>query len=66
MPNRPIVAYPEKSDVDEAFFTFTQRMFAADSIAAGNRPALATHDSQLIARIIAVCQFAGNVAAVAI
>jgi proline dehydrogenase len=27
-------------------------MFAADSIAAGTRPALATHDSRMIARII--------------
>jgi proline dehydrogenase len=46
------VAFPAKSDVDDAFFSLTQRMFAADSIAAGNRPALATHDSRMIARII--------------
>jgi len=48
------VALPAKSDVDDAFFALTQRMFAADSIAAGNRPALATHDSRMIARIIEV------------
>jgi proline dehydrogenase len=48
------VAFPAKSDVDDAFFELTQRMFAADSIAAGNRPALATHDSRMIARIIEV------------
>jgi proline dehydrogenase len=48
------VAFPAKSDVDDAFFALTQRMFAADSIAAGNRPALATHDSRMIARIIEV------------
>jgi proline dehydrogenase len=46
------VVLPLKSDVDDAFFALTQRMFAADSIAAGNRPALATHDSRMIARII--------------
>lgn len=46
------VAFAAKSDVDAAFFALTQRMFAADSIAAGNRPALATHDSRMIARII--------------
>jgi proline dehydrogenase len=45
------VAFPVKSDVDNAFFALTQRMFAADSIAAENRPALATHDTQMIARI---------------
>lgn len=48
------VAFPAKADVDDAFFALTQRMFAADSIAAGNRPALATHDSRMIARIIEV------------
>lgn len=49
-----VVAFPAKSDVDDAFFALTQRMFASDSIAAGNRPALATHDSRMIARIIEV------------
>ena len=48
------VAFPAKADVDDAFFASTQRMFAADSIAAGNRPAFATHDSRMIARIIEV------------
>jgi proline dehydrogenase len=48
----PAVAFPAKSDVDNAFFTLTRRMFAADSIAAGNRPALATHDTKMVARII--------------
>jgi proline dehydrogenase len=50
------VAFPAKSDVDDAFFVLAQRMFAADSIAAGNRPALASHDSRMIARIIEVSQ----------
>jgi proline dehydrogenase len=50
----PDVAFPAKSDVDDAFFALTQRMFAADSIAAGNRPALATHNAKMIARIIEV------------
>jgi len=49
-------AFPAKSDVDDAFFALTQRMFAADSIAAGNRLALATHDARMIARIIEVSQ----------
>jgi len=48
----PVVAFPAKSDVDDAFFALTQRMFAADSISAGTRPALATHDARMIARII--------------
>jgi proline dehydrogenase len=47
-------AFPAKADVDDAFFALTQRMFAEDSIAAGNRPALATHDARMIARIIEV------------
>lgn len=46
------VAFPAKSDVDAAFFDLTKRMFAADSISAGTRPALATHDARMIARII--------------
>ena len=46
------VAFPAKSDVDDAFFALTQRIFAADSIAAGTRPAVATHDARMIARII--------------
>jgi proline dehydrogenase len=48
----PDVAFPAKSDVDNAFITLTRRMFAADSISAGTRPALATHNAQLIARVI--------------
>jgi proline dehydrogenase len=55
------VAFPAKSDVDDAFFTLTQRMFAADSMAAGTRPALATHDARMIARIIELSKTA-NVA----
>jgi proline dehydrogenase len=48
----PAVAFPAKSDVDDAFFALTQRMFAADAIPAGTRPALATHDSRMVARIV--------------
>jgi proline dehydrogenase len=48
----PATALPAKSDVDDAFFALTQRMFAAGSIAAGTRPALATHDTRMIARIV--------------
>src|SRR5579863_10239744 len=52
------VAFPAKSDVNDAFFSLTQRMFDADSMAAGTRPALATHDARMIARIIALSKTA--------
>jgi len=52
----PATAFPAKSDVDDAFFALTQRMFADDSMAAGNRPALATHDARMIARIVALAR----------
>jgi proline dehydrogenase len=55
----PAVAYPEKRDVDEAFFALTWRMFAAGSIAAGTRPAPATHDARMIARTIELAKSLG-------
>ena len=45
------IAFPEKRDVDQAFFDLTTRMLAPDALAAGMRAGLATHDTALIARI---------------
>jgi len=45
------IAFPDKRDVDEAFFDLTTRMLAPDALEAGMRAGLATHDSALIARI---------------
>ena len=46
------VAYPAKSDVDNAFFSLTQKMFSPQALASITRPAIATHDAQMIARTI--------------
>jgi proline dehydrogenase len=48
----PTVAFPAKTDVDNAFFALSQRMLRKDAIAAGTRPCPATHDAQMIARLI--------------
>ena len=45
------IAFPEKRDVDQAFFDLTTRMLAPDALEAGMRAGLATHDTSLIARI---------------
>lgn len=45
------IAFPEKRDVDQAFFDLTTRMLAPDALKAGMRAGLATHDTSLIARI---------------
>ena len=50
----PDVAFPDKKDVDEAFFTLASRMLEADPRAAGARLGIATHDPALIARVTAV------------
>jgi proline dehydrogenase len=46
------IAYPKKTDVDESFFRLAQMLLSAEARSAGVRAALATHDGQLIARII--------------
>jgi len=46
------IAYPAKSDVDNAFFSLLQKMFSAEALASGTRPAIATHDGAMIARAI--------------
>ena len=50
----PAVAYPEKSDVDEAYATLVER-----SLSAGGFTAIATHDTALISRAIAYARANG-------
>ena len=45
------IAFPEKRDVDQAFFDLTTRMLAPDALEGGMRAGLATHDASLIGRI---------------
>ena len=47
----PSLAFPEKRDVDDAFFDLTTRMLSAEARRAGLRAGLATHDTRLIRRI---------------
>lgn len=47
------IAFARKSDVDENYFRLAQRLLASDSRRGGVRAVIATHDSQLIARVIA-------------
>ena len=53
------LAFPDKKDVDQAFFDLTVRMLAPDAQEAGLRAGLATHDASLIARIEAWAQSNG-------
>ena len=55
------LAFPDKKDVDQAFFDLTVRMLAPDAREAGLRAGLATHDASLIARIEAWAQSNGIV-----
>lgn len=55
------LAFPDKKDVDQAFFDLTIRMLAPDAREAGLRAGLATHDASLIARIEAWAQSNGIV-----
>ena len=45
------IAFPKKSDVDENYFRLAQILLSAAARGAGARPAIATHDRKLIARI---------------
>ncbi len=47
----PSLAFPEKRDVDDAFFDLTTRMLSREARRAGLRAGLATHDPRLIRRI---------------
>jgi proline dehydrogenase len=46
------IAYPKKSDVDESYLRLAQMLLGPEARAAQVRAAMATHDRQLIARII--------------
>jgi proline dehydrogenase len=46
------IAYPKKSDVDESYFRLAQLLLSPEARSAGVRAAMATHDRQLIARIV--------------
>ncbi len=46
------IAYPAKRDVDEAYFSLTQKLLSAEALAAGARAGIATHDPKLIARVV--------------
>ena len=45
------LAFPDKADVDQAFFDMATRMLGADAREAGLRAGFATHDTALIRRI---------------
>ena len=47
----PNLAYPNKKDVDEHFFTLACKLLGGPSCRAGARIAIATHDRELIRRI---------------
>ncbi len=47
------IAFARKADVDENYFQLAQRLLAPGSRRSGVRAVIATHDSHLIARIIA-------------
>lgn len=47
----PDVAYPRKTDVDEAFVRLGKRMLSDEARANGMRVGLGTHDPQVIARL---------------
>ena len=51
------IAFPAKSDVDAAYFELAKRMMAKDALAAGAVAGIATHDTEMIARI---CEFAAG------
>jgi len=49
----PNIAYPKKSDVDEAFFKLCTRLMAPDAQKTGSLVHIATHDIALAERLIA-------------
>jgi proline dehydrogenase len=52
----PAVAYPKKSDVDDAFYTLCTRLMAGDAQKSGTLLHIGTHDSPLTDRLIAYSQ----------
>ena len=55
----PDRAFPRKKDVDENFFALSQRLLSEEACGYGVRAAIATHDVQLIRRIIAHAESRG-------
>jgi proline dehydrogenase len=53
------VAFPAKRDVDEAYFSLTEKLFAKEALAAGTRPAIATHDLLMIQQTIELANSRG-------
>jgi proline dehydrogenase len=53
------IAYPAKRDVDDAYVALTEKLFSKESLAAGARPAIATHDPKIIARAIELANSGG-------
>ena len=49
----PDIAYPKKSDVDEAFYALCTRLMAADAQKSGTLLHIATHDIPLADRLLA-------------
>ena len=52
----PEIAFPHKSQVDENYFKLATQLLSEESLAAGTRVAIATHDRKLIQRIIDFAQ----------
>jgi proline dehydrogenase len=46
------IAFAAKREVDDAFFAITQTLFSPQALGTGTRPAIATHDTDMIARTI--------------
>ena len=49
----PTVAYPQKADVDENFYTLSCRLLSAEARTAGGLLHIATHDPRLVDRLTA-------------
>jgi proline dehydrogenase len=56
---RAEVAYPDKADVDEAYFALARRLLEARKAGLVGRPSIATHDEILAGRILGVADEIG-------
>ena len=55
----PELAFPRKKDVDENFFALAKQLLSDQARTAGVRAGIATHDSELIHRVIEFAESAG-------
>lgn len=55
----PELAFPDKRDVDESFYTLAVRLLSDEARRAGSRLGIATHDPRLVARLQAVVRSEG-------